>query len=172
MSYYVDNSKHHSSRCYLGCFNWNCISFIYGNNHLERCVYKYQCSKIISILSINILIFLMCQWDTLFWLGGFITIAQQLSEAGASKFLGVQISHATKHFNLPVLPSLAIAYFLTTFLFSSLSAHIVAFASTFLDAGHMLGANPMVLTALIAYFGVLAGCMTNFSTGKLFICVY
>ncbi|KAG0817301.1 hypothetical protein G6F18_002358 [Rhizopus arrhizus] len=104
-------------------------------------------------------------WDTLFWLGGFITIAQQLSEAGASKFLGVQISHATKHFNLPVLPSLAIAYFLTTFLFSSLSAHIVAFASTFLDAGHMLGANPMVLTALIAYFGVLAGCMTNFSTG-------
>lgn len=51
-------------------------------------------------------------------------------------------------------------------MFSSLSAHIVAFAGTFFDAGHMLGANPMVLTAMIAYFGSLSGCMTNFSTGK------
>ncbi|CEG84949.1 hypothetical protein RMATCC62417_18690 [Rhizopus microsporus] len=50
-------------------------------------------------------------------------------------------------------------------MFSSLSAHIVAFAGTFFDAGHMLGANPMILTAIIAYFGSLSGCMTNFSTG-------
>lgn len=104
-------------------------------------------------------------WDTLFWLGGFITIAQQLSEAGASKFLGNQISLTIKHLSLPAVPSLAIAYFLTTFMFSSLSAHVVAFVGTFLDAGHVLSANPLLLTAFLAYFGSLAGCMTNFSTG-------
>lgn len=61
---------------------------------------------------------------------------------------------------------MAISYFLTTFMFSSLSAHTVAFVGTFLDAGHALGAHPMMLTAFISYFGALGGCMTNFSTGK------
>lgn len=60
---------------------------------------------------------------------------------------------------LPTVPALAIAYFLTTFMFSSLSAHTVAFVATFLDAGHVLGANPMTLTHLLAYFGALGGCM-------------
>ncbi|RCI02252.1 hypothetical protein CU098_012142, partial [Rhizopus stolonifer] len=104
-------------------------------------------------------------WDTLFWLGGFVTIAQQFSDAGASTFLGHKISFAIQRFHLSPTPSLAIAYFLTTFLFSSLSAHTVAFVSTFLDAGHALGAHPMVLTALLSYFSTLGGCMTNFSTG-------
>ncbi|SAM09401.1 hypothetical protein [Absidia glauca] len=105
-------------------------------------------------------------WDTLFWLGGFVTIAQQLSEAGASTFLGQKISDAIEHLALPPMPALAIAYFLTTFMFSSLSAHTVAFVSTFLDAGASLGAHPQILTAFLAYFGALGGCMTNFSTGS------
>ena len=46
-------------------------------------------------------------------------------------------------------------------MFSSLSAHTIAFAGTFLDAGHALGANPMILTCLVAYFGALSGCMVN-----------
>lgn len=95
----------------------------------------------------------------MFWLGGFVTIATQLSEAGASAFLGHKISLAITHLKLPAVPALAIAYFLTTFMFSSLSAHTVAFAATFLDAGHALGANPMTLTCLLAYFGALGGCM-------------
>ncbi|KAI9481416.1 MAG: Sodium/sulfate symporter [Benjaminiella poitrasii] len=106
-------------------------------------------------------------WETLFWLGGFVTIASQLSESGASRFLGLKISQAIEHFQLPALPALAIAYFFTTFMFSSLSAHTVAFVATFLDAGHALKVNPMILTCLLAYFGALGGCMTNFSTGTL-----
>ncbi|CAO3630072.1 unnamed protein product [Cunninghamella blakesleeana] len=105
-------------------------------------------------------------WDTLFWLGGFITIAQHLSKAGASAFLGEHISSAITDLGLSPIPCLAAAYFLTTFLFSSLSAHTVAFISTFLEAGKVLGANPLVLTALLSYFGALGGCFTNFSTGK------
>ncbi|KAG1084002.1 hypothetical protein G6F42_021974 [Rhizopus arrhizus] len=106
-------------------------------------------------------------WETLFWLGGFVTIATQLSEAGASGYIGHKVSLAITHLKLPAVPALAIAYFLTTFMFSSLSAHTVAFVATFLDAGHSLGANPMILTCLLAYFGALGGCMTNFSTGSL-----
>ncbi|KAI8974445.1 Sodium/sulfate symporter [Pilobolus umbonatus] len=106
-------------------------------------------------------------WETLFWLGGFVTIAGQLSEAGASAFLGHKISQFIVHMNLPPVPALGIAYFLTTFMFSSLSAHTVAFVATFLDAGYSLGADPMTLTCLLAYFGALGGCMTNFSTGSL-----
>ncbi|KAI8365064.1 Sodium/sulfate symporter [Choanephora cucurbitarum] len=106
-------------------------------------------------------------WETLFWLGGFVTMANQLSESGASQFLGHKISSAIIHLHLPPVPALSIAYFLTTFMFSSLSAHTVAFVATFLDAGHALGANPMILTCLLAYFGALGGCMTNFSTGSL-----
>jgi DASS family divalent anion:Na+ symporter len=63
--------------------------------------------------------------------------------------------------NLPAVPALGIAYFLTTFLFSSLSAHTVAFVGTFLDAGHALGANPMILTCLLGYFGALGGSMVR-----------
>ncbi|KAI9495667.1 Sodium/sulfate symporter [Zychaea mexicana] len=104
-------------------------------------------------------------WDTLFWLGGFVTMAHQLSDAGASAFLGHKISSLIEQLGLPPVPFLAVSYFLTTFMFSSLSAHIVAFVGTFLDAGHALGAQPMLLTALLAYFGALSGCMTNYSTG-------
>ncbi|CEP15489.1 hypothetical protein [Parasitella parasitica] len=106
-------------------------------------------------------------WETLFWLGGFVTIASQLSEAGASSYIGLKISLAITRLHLPPVPALSIAYFLTTFMFSSLSAHTVAFVATFLDAGNSLGANPMTLTCLLAYFGALGGCMTNFSTGSL-----
>ncbi|ORX43860.1 hypothetical protein DM01DRAFT_1340616 [Hesseltinella vesiculosa] len=104
-------------------------------------------------------------WDTLVWLGGFITMAQHLSNAGASTFLGTKISNGISELGLPAVPCLAAAYFFTTFLFSSLSAHTVAFIGTFMEAGQALGAKPMVLVLLLAYFGALGGCMTNFSTG-------
>lgn len=88
-------------------------------------------------------------------------MAHQLSDAGASAFLGHRISDMIQDLSLAPVPFLATAYFLTTFMFSSLSAHIVAFVGTFLDAGNALGAQPMLLTALLAYFGALSGCMVR-----------
>ncbi|CAM0140273.1 unnamed protein product [Umbelopsis sp. WA50703] len=85
-------------------------------------------------------------WDTLFWLGGFVTIAQQLSDAGASAYLGEHISTGIDHMGLPPIPTIPILYFATCFMFSSLSTHIVALNVTFMEAG---------------------GCMTNFSTGSV-----
>lgn len=88
-------------------------------------------------------------------------MASQLSESGASAFLGNKISLAITQMKLPAVPALAIAYFLTTFMFSSISAHTVAFVTTFLEAGRALDANPLLLTGFLAYFGVLGGCMVR-----------
>lgn len=88
-------------------------------------------------------------------------MAHQLSDAGASAFLGHRMSNLIEQLGLSPVPFLAVAYFMTTFMFSSLSAHIVAFVGTFLDAGKVLGAKPMILTALLAYFGALSGCMVS-----------
>ncbi|KAG2174890.1 hypothetical protein INT43_005952 [Umbelopsis isabellina] len=106
-------------------------------------------------------------WDTLFWLGGFVTIAQQLSDAGASAYLGEHISTGIDNMGLPPIPTIPILYFATCFMFSSLSTHIVALNVTFMEAGKHLGVNPMILVPCIAYFSSLGGCMTNFSTGSV-----
>ncbi|CAO3687185.1 unnamed protein product [Umbelopsis ramanniana] len=106
-------------------------------------------------------------WDTLFWLGGFVTIAQQLSDAGASEYLGKNISSGIISLNLPAVPTLPILYFVTSFMFSSLSTHIVALNVTFMEAGKHLNVNPMLIVPFIAYFSSLGGCMTNFSTGTV-----
>ena len=98
-------------------------------------------------------------------------MAHQLSEAGASKYIGDKVSNAIEDLGLPPVPFLAVAYFLTTFMFSSLSAHIVAFVGTFLDAGHALGAQPMILVAFIAYFGALGGCMVRESSMQIAIII-
>lgn len=88
-------------------------------------------------------------------------MAQHLSITGASAYLGHHISETITYLGLPPVPCLALAYFFTTFMFSSLSAHTVAFVSTFLEVGHTLNGNPMVLTALLGYFGALGGCMVT-----------
>jgi DASS family divalent anion:Na+ symporter len=106
----------------------------------------------------------MLQWDTLFWLGGFVTIAQQLSDAGASEYLGQHISTGIITLGLPAIPTLPILYFATCFMFSSLSTHIVALNVTFMEAGKHLNVNPMVLVPCIAYFSSLGGCMVSLRT--------
>ncbi|RUS33034.1 Sodium/sulfate symporter [Jimgerdemannia flammicorona] len=120
-------------------------------------------------------------WDTFFWLGGFITIAQQLTDNGVSAFLGRWMSDAIQHVStspLIICIVLSLAYFFSTFLFSSLTAHIVAFVGPFLEAGKALNVPGMLLVGLLGYFSSLGGCMltqlvqldpsqTSFSTGSV-----
>jgi divalent anion:Na+ symporter, DASS family len=101
------------------------------------------------------------KWDTLFWLGGFVTIAQQLSDAGASEYLGKHMSSGIISLNLPAVPTLPILYFVTSFMFSSLSTHIVALNVTFMEAAKHLNVNPMLIVPCIAYFSSLGGCMVS-----------
>ncbi|KAJ2825681.1 hypothetical protein GGI24_003095 [Coemansia furcata] len=109
-------------------------------------------------------------WDTFFWLASFITLAEQLSALGVTDWIGNSLSHSL-HESSPLVCtlSLALAYFFSMYLFSSISSHVVAFAGPFFAAGNILGCPPKLLTILVALFSSMAGVLTPFSTGSVAI---
>jgi DASS family divalent anion:Na+ symporter len=56
-------------------------------------------------------------------------------------------------------------YFLLMYIFSSMTAHVIAFAGPFLNAAKALGCPPQLTVAMIAYSTSLCGCLTNYSSG-------
>ncbi|KAI9298099.1 hypothetical protein K502DRAFT_362688 [Neoconidiobolus thromboides FSU 785] len=111
-------------------------------------------------------------WDTLFWLSGFIVLAEQLSELNISDWLGDKVAKSLISENFsPVQSSiiLALIYFLSMYMFSSATGHIVALVAAFLEAGVRLDCPPFLLISLLAYFSSLCCCMTTYSTGSLAI---
>ncbi|KAJ2032744.1 hypothetical protein GGH92_005614 [Coemansia sp. RSA 2673] len=109
-------------------------------------------------------------WDTFFWLASFITLAEQLSALGVTDWIGNSLSQSL-HESSPLVCTLtlALAYFFSMYLFSSISSHVVAFAGPFFAAGNILGCPPKLLTILIALFSSMAGVLTPFSTGSVAI---
>ena len=69
----------------------------------------------------------------------------------------------------PVLSSilLSLIYFYSMYLFSSLTGHIVALAGPFMDAARQLGTPARLITAQLAYYSTLCGCLTNYSSGPV-----
>ncbi|KAJ2495789.1 hypothetical protein IWW47_003942 [Coemansia sp. RSA 2052] len=109
-------------------------------------------------------------WDTFFWLASFITLAEQLSALGVTDWIGNSLSRSLHESSpLACTLSLALAYFFSMYLFSSISSHVVAFAGPFFAAGSILGCPPKLLTILIALFSSMAGVLTPFSTGSVAI---
>ncbi|KAI0238311.1 hypothetical protein L0F63_006519 [Massospora cicadina] len=101
-------------------------------------------------------------WDTLYWLGGFIVIAEQLSRLEVTDWLGNRISSVLVVYSAsPVggAVALGVLYFFSMYLFSSATGHIVALPQM----------PPRLLIALLAYFGALSCCLTSYSTGALTI---
>ncbi|KAJ2487115.1 hypothetical protein EV174_000726 [Coemansia sp. RSA 2320] len=107
-------------------------------------------------------------WDTFFWLASFIVLAEQLSALGVTDWIGNSLSKSL-HGVSPMAStiSLALVYFFSMYMFSSISSHVVAFAGPFFAAGHLLGCPPRLLTIIIAMFSSLAGVLTPFSTGSV-----
>ncbi|KAJ1991007.1 hypothetical protein GGI25_003861 [Coemansia spiralis] len=109
-------------------------------------------------------------WDTFFWLASFIVLAEQLSALGVTEWIGNSLSRSL-HDASPMTStlSLALVYFFSMYLFSSISSHVVAFVGPFFAAGHVLGCPPRLLTILIALFSSMSGVLTPFSTGSVAI---
>lgn len=108
-------------------------------------------------------------WDTLFWLGGFVVIAEQLSYLNVTDWLGNKVSLILINNSFTPFQStiaLSMIYFFSMYMFSSATGHIVALAGPFLEAGATLKCPPFLITALLAYFGALCCCMTSYSTGS------
>ena len=109
-------------------------------------------------------------WDTLIWLGGLLTIATSLKEAGfIFWFSGILQSRLLDFSPILITLSLALIYFYSMYLFSMLTAHIVALSGAMFLIVHNLGFEPIIIICLIAYFSNLSGCLTNYSTGPIII---
>ena len=109
-------------------------------------------------------------WDTLIWLGGLLTIATSLKESGfIFWFSGILENRLLDFSPILITLSLALIYFYSMYLFSMLTAHIVALSGAMFLIVHNLGFEPIIIICLIAYFSNLSGCLTNYSTGPIII---
>ncbi|KAL6632244.1 Sodium/sulfate symporter [Neocallimastix sp. 'constans'] len=106
-------------------------------------------------------------WDTFFWLGGMIVMANQLSEVGISALIGDYIASFVK--SIPIFPIqvvlLFIFYFLSMFFFSSLTGHVIALAGPFMKAAEELAIPKGLTVAFLAYYTLLCSCLTHYSCG-------
>jgi DASS family divalent anion:Na+ symporter len=109
-------------------------------------------------------------WDALIWLGGLITIAKLLTTYGFIEWFVMNIKGWVEGYNgFLVLIILLLVYFYSMYMFSSLSAHLTALAPTFLALTAVSFGYPLVAAALFAYFSLLCGCLTPYSTGPFII---
>ncbi|RKP11164.1 Sodium/sulfate symporter [Thamnocephalis sphaerospora] len=99
-------------------------------------------------------------WDSFFWLGGFLTLAQHFTLLGLSGWFGEHAASVLKPLS-PLAATLVIAllYFVSMFGFSSITAHAVALAGPLMAASRSLGCPPMLVAALISYLSGLCGSL-------------
>ena len=64
---------------------------------------------------------------------------------------------------------LVVIYFYSMYVFSMLTAHIVALASVIFVIASNIQFEPFIIIALVAYLSSLSGCLTNYSTGPVII---
>ena len=109
-------------------------------------------------------------WDTLIWLGGLLTMANMLGNSGFIDWAVNNSKDLVADFNiLASVVILGIIYFYSMYMFSMLTAHIFAVASTFLALCFAADVPPLLAGAIFAYFSSLCGTTTNYSTGPVII---
>lgn len=109
-------------------------------------------------------------FDTLFWLGGLLTMANMLSQYGFIQWFVDNIQNSVSGLSgLSVILILGLLYFYSMYAFSMLTGHIAAMVVPFLSVCLAAGGQPMVAVAVFAYFSCLCGCTTNYSSGPVII---
>ena len=109
-------------------------------------------------------------WETLFWLGGLLTMASMLSEYGFIQWFVDQSKNAvTGVSGLTIILVLGLIYFYSMYAFSMLSGHIAAMVAPFFAVCLAAEVQPMIAIAVFAYFSCLCGCTTNYSSGPVII---
>ena len=109
-------------------------------------------------------------WDTLIWLGGLLTLATNLKELGFITWFAENLQNSLSNFTpLVVVMLLVVIYFYSMYVFSMLTAHIVALASVIFVIASNIQFEPFIIIALVAYLSSLSGCLTNYSTGPVII---
>ena len=110
-------------------------------------------------------------WDTFFWLGGMIVMANQLSAVGMSALIGEYIAKFVEIIPIYQLQVLILFsfYFVTMMLFSSNTGHVIAFAGPVMDAAVKLNIPKGLTVAFLAYYTLLCACLTHYTSGSAVI---
>ena len=109
-------------------------------------------------------------WDTLIWLGGLLTLATGLKSTGFISWILESMNSSLEGMEpYTLLILLVIIYFYSMYIFSMLTAHIVALGSTIMVVASGTDLNPILVVGIIAYLSSLCGCLTNYSTGPVII---
>ena len=109
-------------------------------------------------------------WDTLIWLGGLLTLATGLKSTGFISWISESINSSFEGVDsFTLLIVLVLIYFYSMYIFSMLTAHIVALGSTIMVVASGTDLNPILVVGIIAYLSSLCGCLTNYSTGPVII---
>ena len=109
-------------------------------------------------------------WDSLFWLGGLLTMAGMLSKYGFIQwFVDLSQTWVSGYSGLWVVLVIGLIYFYSMYAFSMTSGHIAAMAAPLLAVCLAANSAPMLSVAVIAYFTTLCACTTNYSSGPVII---
>ena len=109
-------------------------------------------------------------WDTLIWLGGLLTLATGLKSTGFISWILESMNSSLEGMEpYTLLILLVIIYLYSMYIFSMLTAHIVALGSTIMVVASGTDLNPILVVGIIAYLSSLCGCLTNYSTGPVII---
>ena len=109
-------------------------------------------------------------WDALMWLGGFVALATALETTGFTRWFSANMQTRVEELGpITVAVTLALVYFASMYLFTQLTAHIIALAGTFFAVAANAGAPTELIVALIAYFSCLCGTTTPWSSGPVII---
>lgn len=105
-------------------------------------------------------------WDTLFWMGGLISLAGALSSKGViawlSKIIGASLVGYSWEMALGIL---ILAYMYSHYFFASLSAHVTAMYAAFVAVAAAAGAPPFLAALSIGIISGLMGTLTHYATG-------
>ncbi|KAI9327035.1 Sodium/sulfate symporter [Obelidium mucronatum] len=106
-------------------------------------------------------------WDSFFWLAGMVMIVEQMNKMGLSQAVGDWCRDVLINGMGPISSSLVLGffYFVSMYLFSSITSHIVALSTPLMLAGKAAGCPPLLLTSLIAYSSGVSACLTSYSSG-------
>lgn len=109
-------------------------------------------------------------WDALIWLGGLLTMGNLLLEYGLIQWFVDNLTMLVSGMGgFTVIIILGIVYFYSMYAFSMMTAHISAMIAPFLSVCLAAGGEPMLAVAVFAYFSLLCGSMTNYSSGPIII---
>lgn len=105
-------------------------------------------------------------WETFIWFCVLIMMAKQLNELGLIDWFSDGVAKNFVHFNWKIsFCIISILYFYSHYFFASMTAHISSMYLPILATAIKLGTPPMLAAFVLAFFSVLYGGLTHYSTG-------